>query len=173
FHPQRRSRFCLLLDPVARQGERRTDEVDRLYALPLSISLISANLRQYLQAIFTAGEWTAKPLFLRGIYFTSSMREGSALDQELAGALGIDVEMLPEGRAWERERSYFLHDVFTEKSFPERGLVTRATNTKQLLLKRRFTLFGTGFAAAVALLAFSVLGYQSLRESIGRQSGFW
>src|SRR5690606_37398799 len=118
-HRLRRRRFRLLLDPVARHGERRTDEVDRLYALPHSISLISANLRQYLQAIFTPGEWTAKPLFLRGIYFTSSMREGSALDQELAGALGIDVEMFPEGREWERERSYFLHDVFTEKSFPE------------------------------------------------------
>jgi hypothetical protein len=172
-HRLRRRRFGLLLDPVPRQAARRTDEVDRLYALPHSITLISPNLRQYLQAIFTAGEWTAKPLFLRGIYFTSSMREGSALDQELASALGIDVEMLPEGRAWERERSYFLHDVFTAKSFQERGLVTRATNTKQLLLKRRVTLFGTGFVAALILLTFSVLGYRSLRESVGRQSGYW
>ncbi len=172
-HRLRRRRFGLLLDPVARQGERRTDEVDRLYALPHSINLVAPSLRQYLQAIFTAGEWTAKPLFLRGIYFTSSMREGSALDQELAGALGIDVEMLPEGRAWERERSYFLHDVFTAKSFQERGLVTSASDTKQLLLKRRITLFGTGFVAALILLTFSVLGYRSLRESIGRQSGYW
>ena len=43
--------------------------------------------------IFVAGEWSAKPLFLRGIYFTSSMREGSALDAELADIL---LTILPE-----------------------------------------------------------------------------
>jgi hypothetical protein len=169
----RRRRFGLLIDPVPRQGERRTDEVDRLYALPHSIHLIAPNLQQYLQAIFTEGEWTAKPLFLRGIYFTSSMREGSALDQELAAALQIDVEQLPEGRGWERERSYFLHDLFTDKSFRESGLVTRASNTNKLILKRRLALFGTGALAVLLLLAFSILSYQSLRDSVGRQSGFW
>lgn len=169
----RRRRFGLLLDPIARQAERRVDEVDRLYALPHSIHLIAPNLQQYLLTIFTEGEWTAKPLFLRGIYFTSSMREGSALDQELASALHIDVDQLPEGRGWERERSYFLHDLFTEKSFRESRLVTRATDTKKLLLKRKLSLFGAGTLAALLLLGFSILSYQNLRSSVGRQSGFW
>jgi len=169
----RRRRFGLLLDPIPRQSERRVDEIDRLYALPHSIHLIAPNLQQYLLTIFTEGEWTAKPLFLRGIYFTSSMREGSALDQELAAALQTDVDQLPEGRGWERERSYFLHDLFTEKSFRESKLVTRATNTKQLLLKRKLTLFGAGSLAALLLLGFSILSYQTLRSSVGQQSGFW
>ena len=169
----RRRRFGLLQDPIARSGERRTDEVDRLYALPHSVHLIAPNLRQYLQTIFVAGEWSARPLFLRGIYFTSSMREGSALDQELANALNLDVDQLPEGRAWETDRSYFLHDLFTEKSFCERGLVTRATNTKRLILQRRLALFGTASAALLALLAFSVLGYRSLQNTLGRQTGYW
>ncbi|HSI15442.1 MAG TPA: type VI secretion protein IcmF/TssM N-terminal domain-containing protein [Chthoniobacter sp.] len=169
----RRRRFGLMMDPIPRQTERRVDEVDRLYALPHSIHLIAPSLQQYLLTIFTEGEWTAKPLFLRGIYFTSSMREGSALDQELATALQIDIDQLPEGRGWERERSYFLHDLFTEKSFHESKLVTRATNTKQLLLKRKLTLFGAGTLAALLLLGFSVLSYQTLRSSVGQQSGFW
>jgi len=76
-------------------------------------------------------------------------------------------------RAWERERSYFLRDIFIEKAFRERGLVTRATNTKKLVLQRRLTLFGFGVAGLAALLAFSWLGYSALRSSIGTQSGYW
>src|SRR5207302_4411784 len=113
------------------------------------------------------------PLFLRGIYFTSSMREGSSLDQELAQALSMSVEDLPEGKAWERERSYFLRDFFLDKTFRERGLVTHATSATAMLLKRRLLLFGTGLAGLLAVLAFSVLGYNSLQNSIGRQSGYW
>ena len=126
----RRRRQGLMLDPVARAEQRRTDEVDRLFSLPHSVSLIAPNLRQYLQTIFIEGAWSVQPLFLRGIYFTSSLREGSALDQELASALGLDVESLPETRPWERESSFFLRDVFTEKTFKERGLVTRARRTR-------------------------------------------
>jgi len=169
----RRRRQGLLLDPVARAQERRTDEVDRLYALPNSVSLVAPNLQKYLHTIFIAGAWSARPLFLRGIYFTSSLREGSALDQELAQALALPVDALPEGRAWERDRSYFLRDVFVEKAFREKGLVTRATDTKKLVLQRRLSLLGFGVVGVLALLAFSWLGYSSLQRSIGTQSGFW
>ena len=69
-----RRRLGLLLDPVSRDSrKRRTDEVDRLYALPHSIQLIAGNLRKYLTTVFIKGEWTVKPLFLRGIFFTSSI----------------------------------------------------------------------------------------------------
>jgi hypothetical protein len=169
----RRRRQGLLLDPVARAQDRRTDEVDRLYALPHSVALVAANLQKYLHMIFIAGAWSARPLFLRGIYFTSSLREGSALDQELAQALTLSVDALPEGRAWERDRSYFLRDVFVEKAFREQGLVTRATDTKKLLLQRRISLLGFGVAGVLALIAFSWLGFSALQHSIGTQSGFW
>src|SRR5678815_4898186 len=81
----RRRRLGLLRDPVPENSDgRRTDEVDSLYTLPHSLEMISSRLRRYLETIFIAGEWSAKPLFLRGIYFSSSMREGAALDAELA-----------------------------------------------------------------------------------------
>jgi len=169
----RRRRQGLLLDPMPRHLERRTDEVDRLFSLPHSVSLVAANLQNYLQTIFIAGAWSARPLFLRGIYFTSSLREGSALDQELAQALTLSVDSLPEGRAWERDRSYFLRDVFVEKAFREQGLVTRATDTKKLVLRRRLSLLGFGLVGIIALVALSWLGYTSLQRSIGTQSGYW
>src|SRR5438552_3684200 len=151
----RRRRLGLLRDPVPENDDgRRTDEVDSLYALPHSLELLSSRLRRYLETIFIAGEWSAKPLFLRGIYFSSSMREGAALDEDLAEAIGVPVDDLPEGKVWERERAYFLRDLFIEKVFRERGLVTRASNTARMLRGQQIALYG---CAGLALLFFLVL----------------
>jgi ImcF (intracellular multiplication and macrophage-killing)-related protein len=170
----RRRRLGLLLDPVAvESGARRTDEVDRLYDFPQSLNALASRLRRYLETIFVAGEWTSRPLFLRGIYFTSSMREGSALDEELAQVLGLPVDRLPAGRAWERDHSYFLRDLFLDKVFREDGLVTRATNTDRLLVYRKLMLFGAGVLGLLCLLLFGLFGYRSLQESVVAQSGFW
>jgi len=170
----RRRRLKLLEDPVAKDpAHRRTDEVDRLFAFPNSLTLFAPALSKYLSTIFVPGEWSAKPLFLRGIYFTSSLREGSELDQELAEAIGLSVDELPSGRVWERDNSFFLRDLFIEKIFREWGLVTRATNAMRMLRWRKFVVFGSGALALAALLLFSWLGYRAMRDSIGRQSGYW
>jgi IcmF-related N-terminal domain len=169
-----RRRLGLLADPVATEaGGRRTNEVDRLYEFPHSVQALAPRLRHYLETIFIAGEWISRPLFLRGIYFTSSMREGSALDEELAQAIGLPVDQLPSGRAWERESSYFLRDLFLDKIFREDGLVTRASRTDRLLLHRKLTLFASGVIALAALLLFGLLGYNSLQQRALAQSGFW
>src|SRR5213075_98698 len=125
-----RRRQGLLIDPVNRDdpNARRIDEVDALYSFPQSLLKIAPRLRRYLEMVFVAGEWSPKPLFLRGIYFTSSMREGQALDMTLASALGIDVESIPGGKQWDKDKAYFLRDVFLQKVFREKGLVTRAVN---------------------------------------------
>jgi hypothetical protein len=170
----RRRRLGLMLDPAPHEsGGRRTDEVDRLYEFPQSLVGLAPRLRRYLETIFVAGQWTSRPLFLRGIYFTSSMREGTALDEELARAMGVAVEQLPAGRAWERDHSYFLKDLFLDKVFREDGLVTRATNTGRLLLRRKLILFGSGILGLLALLLFGLLGYRSLQSSVLAQGGFW
>ena len=170
----RRRRLKLLEDPVAgNSDQRRTDEVDRLYAFPNSISLITPSLRRYLSTIFIESEWSTRPLFLRGIYFTSSLREGSELDQELAQAIGVSVDELPSGRVWERETSLFLRDLFVEKIFREWGLVTRATNTLRMLRRRKLAIFGFGGLALAVFLFLSLLGYRAMKDSIGHQSGYW
>jgi IcmF-related N-terminal domain len=170
----RRRRLALLLDPVPVEGAgRRADEVDRLYDFPQSLAALAPRLRRYLEIIFVAGEWTSRPLFLRGIYFTSSMREGSALDEELAQIVGLPVDRLPAGRAWERDHSYFLRDLFLDKVFREDGLVTRATNTDRLLAYRKLLLFGAGVLGLLALLFLGLSGYHSLQENIVAQIGFW
>ena len=169
-----RRRLGLLLDPVATEpGHRRADEVDRLYEFPHSLASLTPRLRRYLEIIFVTGEWTSRPPFLRGIYFTSSMREGSALDEELAQVMGVPVDQLPTGRAWERDHAYFLRDLFLDKVFREDGLVTRATNTDRLLLQRKLLFFGSGALALLLLLVFGLVSYRSLQGSVLAQSGFW
>lgn len=170
-----RKRAALLLDPVSREGPmaRRTDEVDALFAFPDSLMQIAPRLRLYLENIFVAGEWSSKPLFMRGLYFVSSMREGSALDADLAQALGLPVEQLPEGRIWERDRSYFLRDLFLEKMFRERGLVTNFSNTRQLKKRRLRTLMLAACVGVAALIGVSWLQYRQLTTSVGEPARFW
>jgi hypothetical protein len=169
-----RRRLGLLLDPVATEpAHRRADEVDRLYEFPHSLAGLTPRLRRYLETIFVAGEWTSRPPFLRGIYFTSSMREGSALDEELAQVMGVPLDQLPTGRAWERDHTYFLRDLFLDKVFREDGLVTRASNTERLLLQRKLLFFGSGVLALLLLLVFGLVSYRSLQGSVLAQSGFW
>lgn len=170
-----RRRLGLMIDPVNTEDPRarRSDQVDALFAFPDAMIKIAPRLRRYLEMIFVAGEWSQKPLFLRGIYFTSSMREGSALDQELAEAFGVPVESLPEGRVWERDRSYFLRDLFMQKVFREKGLVTRAVNTSKHQRMRRNIVLATLTIGMLVVGAFTFYGARSLNSTIVTPSVFW
>jgi len=173
---QKLRRRCLgtLRDPApVDSSHRRIEEVDALYSLPKSISLISTRLRRYLENIFVSGVWSSKPLFLRGIYFTSSMREGSDLDQALADALQINVDELPQGRVWDKERAYFLRDLFTERVFRESGLVTCASNVSQMLRRRYLALYGFGVAALLVFGLFALVGMQGFRRSTSAETSEW
>jgi len=156
-----------------RGGQRRLDDMDALFALPESVMRLVPRLRRYLETVFVAGEWSAKPVFLRGIYFTSSMREGKALDEAMALATGLSVDQLPEDRSWEKNRAFFLRDLFVEKVFSESGLVTRATNTIQLLRKRQFAIFGTAGVALLLLIVLAGFGYRNLKRNVLVEAADW
>ncbi len=157
----------------AQSAQRRLDEVDSLFAMTESILRLAPRLQRYLETTFVAGEWSAKPVFLRGIYFTSSMREGKALDEAIALATGLSVDDLPEERRWERNRAFFLTDLFKKKVFAESGLVTRATNTLQMLRKRQFAIFGSAALALCLVLSLAGLSYGNLQRKVGRESSYW
>ena len=166
-------RLGMMQDPVALNPEgKRIDEVDATYKFPSELASVFPALQHYLETIFVAGEWSQKPLFLRGVYFPSSMQEGAALDQELAKILNTSLDQLPTG-AWERDRSYFLRDLYTHKIFKEKGLVTRASDTHKLLLRRKALLFSSGFLALISIFFFAWYGSVSLRRAIGNQLQYW
>ncbi|MDX2146325.1 MAG: type VI secretion protein IcmF/TssM N-terminal domain-containing protein [Planctomycetota bacterium] len=169
-------RMGLLRDPVSPEGPmaKRTDDVDAMFALPDALMKISSRLRRYLELIFVAGEWSPKPLFLRGIYFTTSMRTGNELDAELAELMGVPVDAIPGGKDWaDREKSYFLRDMFVEKVFPESGLVTRATNVAAEMRRRQRILIAAGFITILVLVGVGFLGWQEFNRSVGKGREFW
>jgi hypothetical protein len=172
----RKRRAGLLRDPQASKGPRarRADEVDALYAVPKSLSLIAPRLRRYLETIFVAGEFSAKPVFLRGIYFTSAMQTGTDLDEAVWAALGRPPELMTETSAGgDVGRPFFLRHVFLEKVFRERGLVTRATNTRAMLRNRKLALISVTSGCLLLLLLFAATSYFHLKASIRDQLDAW
>ncbi len=141
---------------------------DALYAFPYALEQLGPRLKRYLDLIFSVGsQWSCRPLFFRGIYFTSSMQEGAALDEDLATALGVPVESLPEGPVWRRDRAYFLRDLFVSKLFSERGLVTRATNAHKQYARRRTAIMTCAAVGLVVLISLIVYGGIQFRRSVG------
>lgn len=157
------------VDPMG----RRLDQVDALYHFPEALTRLEPRLRGYLGTIFAGGDWAPKPVFLRGVYFTSSLSEGAALDGELAELFNVPAESLKETGGWERNRSYFLRDLFTEKVFGESRLVTRATDTRKMLARRRSILLGSSLFAVFLLLGLTFLGFRSFQKRIGDQDQAW
>ncbi len=172
----RRRRLGLLIDPVHTEDSvngRRIDQVDAMYSFPDGIMQIAPRLRRYLETIFVAGTWSTKPLFLRGIYFNSALREGDALDADLAAMFNVPVDALPEGKVWEKEKSYFIRDLLMNKVFREKGLVTRANNAKKLQ-RQRLGLLMAATAVAVAI-SIGLVTYSGLRfrSKIGLHQAYW
>jgi hypothetical protein len=154
-----------------------SDARDSLFALPDSLCRLAPRLRRYLETIFGgAGAnniYQGKPVFLRGIYFSSSMREGSALDEALALATGLPLDQVSAVQAATESRAFFLKDLFLEKAFPEQGLVTRARNTLQLLRRRKLAIYGTAAAVLLGVLGFAAYSQRDFQKSIGEELAYW
>jgi hypothetical protein len=168
----------LILDPVHTTDPvgRRIDQVDALYAFPDQVGRILPRLKRWLELIFTAGEWSPKPLFLRGIYFNSAMQEGKELDEMVFRAMGKSAEEFSGVGApdvFRRDRSYFIRDLFMKKVFVERGLVTDASNISRAQRTRRAALVAAGIAFFLVLLGGIWWSSADLRARIGAPSDFW
>jgi hypothetical protein len=170
-----RRRLALLHEVMSEEpGVEKMRTADTLYAFPQSLAKIAPRMARYLELIFSVGsQWSCKPLFFRGIYFTSSMREGSALDEDLAESLGVPVDSLPEGRVWERDRAYFLRDLFVKKIFREQGLVTYATNAKSLHRRRKTAILVSAAVSVILLLFFTFYAASKFSKSIGEMQEYF
>lgn len=170
----RRRRYALLRDPISTDPkQRRANQVDSLYALPEVLGGVIQRLQRYLEVLFSGGEWVNRPPFFRGVYFTSSMREGSALDRDLAAALAISPDKLPVGGVWERERSFFLRDLFLEKLFHEKGLVTSLMNTSQILRRKMSTLYAATAALLAGLLGIGWFFSHKIGQQMEKEEYIW
>ena len=162
-----RRRLTLLQEQSDESQVEEKPSVASLYAFPKGLTQLAPRMARYLDLIFGSGSQWHKPLFFRGIYFTSSMQEGVALDEDLAKSLGVSVDSLPEGPAWRRDRAYFLRDLFMKKVFCEQGLVTRATSARKQHSRRRVAVLLSGILSIVLFLIFTFYSASTLSTSIG------
>ncbi|MBZ0170778.1 MAG: hypothetical protein K8E66_00210, partial [Phycisphaerales bacterium] len=169
----RRRRFDLLYKYHQGQFERRIDLLDALYQLPNQVRELASPLDSYLERIFPKGIWLKSALFLRGIYLTSAEQTGSVIDTALAKAAGLPPDQLPSTPFSDLDRSFFLRDMFQEKAFAERGLVTHAEDAHKSYRKKKMVLAGCGALVAALLLALSAWQVMSITRSIDVPRKMW
>jgi len=188
FEPSRTAR---LLEPLAERLQRvrdqllaadwpsgpelrRLDFLDAVYAFPGEFKKLFDPLGRYLEVLFHSDRWkNQRPPFFRGIYFTSSLRQGAVLDQELAAALNMPVSRLPDVKGYQTEKSLFLRDFFLEKLFRESGLVTRLTNISSGLRNRLMRFYLITASVLLLLLLTGWFASQRLDKRLVAERNLW
>jgi hypothetical protein len=185
------SRTAQLLEPIAERltrirerlldedwpsGEdlQRLDFLDAIYAFPGEFRRLFEPLGRYLEILFRPDRWkNQRPPFFRGIYFTSSLRQGAVLDQELAAALNMRLSELPDVSGYQTEKSLFLRDFFLEKLFREPGLVTRLTNIAAGLRNRLLRFYLVTASVLVLLLLAGWFASTRLDRRLAAERNLW
>ena len=112
-------------------------DANKTFIFPEEFETLHEPLRHYLSVIFESSVYKAS-LFFRGYYFTSGMQEGkpivrACLNIVKQGALSDNLEKI-----FTKSRAFFIRDFYTQKVFPEQGLVKRGfQHVKKDRLKKR------------------------------------
>ncbi len=182
-----RLRRSLLQNPTPRNigmdpDARRLDEVDELYQLPEALRRIGYRLQLYLEEAMSQGV-SGAPLFMRGIYFTSAEQKGDVLDLLLAEELDIPVSELrgsvgedgtiDDDPSRDFGTPYFLKDLFEQKIFEEKGLVTAQRSVGRAEARRRAWTIGGIVACALVVTVLGWWASTALEKKMGARSKFW
>ena len=137
------------------QAERSPDRRVLLADFPAQVASLETPLAEFLAEAFGGSRMDPAP-FLRGVYMTSGVQEGTPIDRltgVLSRSFGIDQRRAPSLRP-EQGRSYFLTRLLRDVVFGEAMLVVanRAAARRRLLLR----------GSAWAICALAVLGGSAL-----------
>jgi len=168
----KKRRLAYMLDPRAEDGEKRLDDIDALFAFPEELRSAIPNLRRYIEIVFSLNPWTKKPLFIRGIYFTSSLQQGDALDKAIAEIMGKKLDDFALS-SFKKETPLFLRDSFFNKIYKETGLVTSSGEVKSAMRRRTLTFAATCLVGLAVILTVSISSSRAFRKSIGNEYEHW
>jgi hypothetical protein len=168
---RRRRSLSMARTTTARtDADHRIDHLDEMFAFPAAVAACLDNIEEF-TAKLLAGSGTVAPPFLRGVYFTSALRTGDALDVELRNAFG--VEQLPAGRRKPSDRAFFLRDLLLEKIVPEAGMVAPLQDVVTANSRRTRTVIGVSAMAALAVIAVTALGFRKTVGRVENDRNFW
>lgn len=142
-----------------------SDDANKTFIFPEEFNALYQPLREYMSVIFESSIYRAS-LFFRGYYFTSGMQEGKPIASACKALLQKGVVIPDLEKVFSKSRAFFIRDFYTEKVFPEEGLVQRAYHhVKRDRLKKRLILgLNIGLLALGAL--FVTLMYRSLNRRL-------
>ncbi|MGE9296168.1 MAG: type VI secretion protein IcmF/TssM N-terminal domain-containing protein [Puniceicoccales bacterium] len=63
-----------------------------LQQLPDDFERMTRRVEKFIEGLFLPGQWNYKPLFLRGVYFTSAQQSGEPLDASLAKLIAAQAD---------------------------------------------------------------------------------
>jgi len=144
---------------------RFIDDIDKTFIFPEEFRALQAPLEHYMRVIFESSVYK-DPLFFRGFCFSSGMQEGQPIVSACRAMLqgGAMLERLEN--VFQKSRAFFVRDFYSEKVFPEEGLVQRASQFQRKdKLKRRVTAVVSAAMLAGGLL-FAGLMYGSLSKRL-------
>jgi len=143
---------------LKRMGEdRKIANRELIYAFPQQISVLEANMTEFVSNLFIENVFKETPL-MRGVYFTSGTQEGRPIDRvmsAMAEAFGQPEVQLPAPQV--EAKSYFLRDMFARVVFEDADVAVRSP--EEVSRQRRRTLLAS---AAILLLAVTVAGLPAI-----------
>jgi type VI secretion system protein ImpL len=144
---------------VLRRMQQETDARRRalVYGFPQQFAGLETALQSFLNDAFSASRY-ARPVMLRGVYFTSGTQEGRPIDRVMsavASALGLTRQVvLPDASGG---RTYFITRLLRDVIFHEAGLAgTNRRLERRRAWLQRIALAVIGVVALVALATFFV-----------------
>jgi hypothetical protein len=168
---RRRRSLSMARTTTARpDADHRIDHLDEMFAFPAAVAGCLDNIEEFTARLLERSGTVAPP-FLRGVYFTSALRTGDALDIELRNAFGVD--QLPPTRRKPSDRAFFLRDLLLEKIVPEAGMVAPLQDVVSANAQRTRMVIGVSGLAAVAVIAVTVMGYRKTVGRVQADRDFW
>jgi hypothetical protein len=178
----RRERLALLAkytgdgaraDQMGMEVRRQAAE---LFAFPDAVEhTLAPRLKELLEKVFKPDPTLPHmPPYLRGVYFTSALREGVVLDRRHTDVgRTLAALALPGGADNEQPRPFFLKDLIFEKAFAEWGLVTPIVRASAYLRQRQRAVILSGIAAGLVLSVAVGIGGCSYYHAVDQELKQW
>jgi len=139
---------------------------DRTFIFPEEFQAIADPLKAYMATIFQDSVYK-DPLFFRGYYFTSGLQEGIPIAKACGEMLAGSAQQQRLENVFKKSRAFFIRDFYTEKVFPERGLVRRAVRYQKRDKSKRLWINVANAALLLLGLGFAALTYRNLNRELG------
>lgn len=122
-------------------SERNQEKKRVIYEFPKQLRMLQRKIDGFLKQIFSSNAYETEPM-LRGVYLTSAIQKGQAIDQ-LSPSLLTSARLQLVYNGQRSGHSYFIQKVLEDVVFPEKNLAT--TNRyydKQYSILRNTSLIG-------------------------------